>query len=309
MNRGFWAAVGAFLIWGLLPLYLHPLHQVPALQIMSQRLLWCCVFVNLWLLARGQAGRLRTALALPATRWRLMATALLVSTNWLLYVWGVNNGHVVETSLGYFINPLVNVLLGVLVLHERLNRIQWTAVALAASGVIYLSVQSGAPPWIALALALTFSAYGLLRKMVAVDAITGLGAETLLIAPLGLAYLLWLEAQGTGVFGHVSRTLDLLLFLGGLITAVPLALFAYGARLIPYSTIGLIQYIGPTLQLLLGIFLFREPFTLARAIGFALIWAALLVYAADGLLRARRQRRETLAATASAGAPVVGDAA
>ncbi|MDB5985628.1 MAG: EamA family transporter RarD [Nevskia sp.] len=303
MNRGFWAAVGAFLIWGLLPLYLRQLHEVPALQIMAHRLLWCCLFVNIWLLTRGEFGKLRFALAVPATRWRLLATAFLVSLNWLIYVWGVNNGHVVETSLGYFINPLVNVLLGVVVLRERLNRVQWSAVALAAAGVIYLTWLSGAPPWIALSLAITFSCYGLIRKMVAVDAITGLGAETLLIAPLGLAYLLWLEAQGSGQFGHAGRYIDSLLFLGGLVTAVPLALFAFGARLIPYSTIGLIQYIGPTLQLLLGVFLFREPFTGARAIGFGLIWAALVVYAAEGLIRARRLRQATLAATATAGAP------
>jgi len=301
MNRGFWAAVGAFLIWGLLPLYLHQLHGIPALQIMAHRLLWCCLFVNIWLLPRGEFGRVRFALAVPATRWRLLATAILISINWLVYVWGVNNGHVVETSLGYFINPLVNVLLGVLVLRERLNRIQWSAVTLAACGVIYLTWQSGAPPWIALTLAISFGSYGLIRKMVAVDAISGLGAETLLIAPFGLCYLLWLQSQGSGVLGHASLRIDSLLFLGGLVTAIPLALFAYGARLIPYSTLGLIQYIGPTLQLLLGIFLFREPFTSARAIGFGLIWAALSVYAAEGLIRAHRQRRTapTLVGTAA----------
>jgi chloramphenicol-sensitive protein RarD len=300
MNRGLWAAVGAFLIWGLLPLYLRQLQGIPALQIMAHRLLWCCLFVNIWLLARGEFGRVRFALAVAATRWRLLATAILISINWLVYVWGVNNGHVVETSLGYFINPLVNVLLGVLVLRERLNRIQWAAVALAASGVIYLTWQSGAPPWIALTLAITFGSYGLIRKMVAVDAITGLGAETLLIAPIGLGYLLWLQAQGTGVLGHAGLLIDSLLFFGGLVTAIPLALFAYGARLIPYSTLGLIQYIGPTLQLLLGIFLFREPFTDARAIGFGLIWAALAIYAAEGLIRARRQRRAALGPAATA---------
>lgn len=288
-QRGFWAVVGAFLIWGLLPLYLKPLHAVPATQIMAHRLLWCCLFVLAWMAWRGELGGIRTALASPGTRWRLVATAILISINWLVYVWAVNNGHVLEASLGYFINPLVNVLLGVLVLRERLNGSQWTAVGCAGAGVLWLTWVSGAPPWIALTLAFSFSSYGLIRKVVSVDAITGLATETLLIAPIGAAYLVWLELHGQGALGNAEVPIKALLIAGGLVTAVPLALFSFGARLIPYSTVGLIQYIGPTMQLLLGVFLYHEPFGGQRAIGFALIWMALAVYAGDGLVRAQRR--------------------
>lgn len=288
-NRGHAAAIGAFTIWGLLPLYLKPMNSVPALQIMSHRLLWCCLFVLAWLGFRGQLGNVRAALADGPTRLRLFITALLISINWIVYVWGVNSGHVLETSLGYFINPLVNVLLGVLILKERLNRPQWLAVAFAFAGVVWLTLQTGKLPWIALSLAISFGLYGLIRKMVKVDAIAGLGAETLLIAPFAAFYLGWLEIRGGGAFGNTTVLIDVMLFAGGLVTAIPLALFSYGARLIPYSTIGLIQYIGPTMQLLLGIFLYHEPFTETRAIGFALIWMALVIYGGDGILRARRR--------------------
>lgn len=301
-RRGLLAVIGAFFIWGGLPLYLRPLHEINALQIMSHRLVWCCLFVLGWLTAQGQLAKVAAALLNPATRWRLCASALLVSTNWLIYVWAVGNGHVLEGSLGYFINPLVNVLFGVLLLSERLNRVQWTAVVFAAAGVAYLTWLSGAPPWIALSLAVSFSGYGLIRKTVAVDAVTGLGAETLLLTPLGLGYLVWTELHGSGVFGHASLFLDLWLALGGLVTAVPLALFAYGARRIPYSTVGVCQYLGPTLQLLTGVFLFHEPFTLARATGFILIWTALVIYAGDGIWRGQRERRAQLPAEPDAAA-------
>jgi chloramphenicol-sensitive protein RarD len=291
MNRGLAATIAAFLIWGLLPLYLRLLHGVPALQIMAHRLVWCCVSVLLWLAARGELPRVRAALATPATRARLMVSALLISLNWLLYVWAVGNGHVVESSLGYFINPLVNVLLGVIVLKERLNRAQWTAVLFAAAGVLYLTWLAGTPPVLALVLAFSFSIYGLIRKTVAVDALTGLGTETLLIAPIGAAYLLWCAGNGSGALGRAGSLIDGLLLASGIITALPLTLFAYGARRLPYSTVGLIQYIGPTLQLLLGVFLYRESFSPARAAGFGLIWAALAIYAADAQLRTYRSRR------------------
>jgi chloramphenicol-sensitive protein RarD len=287
MNRGLLATIAAFLIWGLLPLYLHQLHAVPPTQVMAQRLVWCCVFVLIWLALRGELSHVDAALRNPAVRWRLLTTALLVSTNWLLYVWAVSNNRIVEASLGYFINPLVNVLLGVLVLSERLNRVQWTSVALAATGVAYLTWLGGGLPWIALVLAITFGSYGLIRKTVAVDALSGLGAETLLIAPLGIAWLAWCEHNGSGALGHSGSWVDFLLVASGVVTAVPLALFAYGARRIPYSTVGLIQYIGPTLQLLTGVLLYHEPFSMTKAAGFGLIWAALALYAIDGLLRSR----------------------
>jgi chloramphenicol-sensitive protein RarD len=229
------------------------MHVVPPLQIMAHRLVWCCVFVLAWLALRSELPQVWAALRTPGVRYRLVVTALLVSTNWLLYVWAVTNGRIVEASLGYFINPLVNVLLGVVLLSERLNRLQWCAVGLAAAGVAYLTWLGGGLPWIALVLALTFGSYGLIRKTVKVEALSGLGAETLLIAPLGAGYLIWCGYAGNGALGSDGGLIDFLLIASGIVTAVPLALFAYGARLIPYSTVGLVQYIGPTLQLLTGV--------------------------------------------------------
>jgi chloramphenicol-sensitive protein RarD len=295
-RSGFAAAIGAFAIWGLFPLYLKPLSGVPPLQIMAHRIVWCCLLVFAWLAVRGELGSVRAALANPASRRRLAASATLISCNWLIYVWAVNSGHVVDASLGYFINPLLNVVLGVFVLHERLNRAQWTAVGLAAVGVLYLAVVAGRPPWIALALAASFGMYGLIRKVVAVDSVPGLATETLLLTPFAAAFLVWAGQHGTGALGHSSAGVNALLVGSGLITAMPLALFAYGARLIPLSTVGLVQYIGPTLQFLLGVLVFHEPFPRARAVGFVMIWSALAIYAADGVWRRRRgaekKRRE-----------------
>jgi chloramphenicol-sensitive protein RarD len=286
-RSGFAAAIGAFAIWGLFPLYLKQLAVVPALQIMAHRVVWCCLLVFGWLAARGELGAVRAALADPGSRRRLTASALLISVNWLLYVWAVNNGHIVEASLGYFINPLLNVVLGVLVLKEQLNRAQWVAVGLAAAGVLYLTIVTARPPWIALTLAASFGLYGLIRKVVRVESVPGLATETLLLAPFAVVFLAWCESRGTGALGHSGATIDVLLVCSGLITALPLALFAYGARLIPLSTVGLVQYIGPTLQFLIGVFVFHEAFPPSRAIGFMFIWAALVVYAADGALRRR----------------------
>jgi chloramphenicol-sensitive protein RarD len=207
-RNGLLGIIGAFLIWGLLPIYLRQMHAVPALQIMSHRLVWCCVFVMAWLAFRGQLGGVRAALADRATVLKLSASAVLISINWITYVWGVNNGHVVEW----------------------LNRAQWTAVAIAAAGVVWLTLQAGRLPWIALTLAGSFGTYGLIRKVVKVDSITGLATETLLIAPFGLAFLLWSQHDGSGVLGHGPGWLDAMLIGGGIVTAVPLALFAYGAR-------------------------------------------------------------------------------
>lgn len=287
-SKGLLAATGSFVIWGAFPLYLKPLHDLPALQIIAHRIVWACVLVLAWLFARGDLKELRKPLTTPAILGRLTVSALLITINWLALVWGVVHGHVVETSLGYFINPLANVLLGVVVLRERLNVAQWTAVGIAAAAVLYIAVATGATPWISLTLAASFSTYGLLRKVVHVEALQGLAVETLVLMPVALGYLLWSEAHGTGAFGHSSAFVNALLVGAGPMTAVPLFLFAFGARLIPYSTIGLLLYITPSLHLLSGIFLYHEPFAGARANGFVLIWLALLVYAADGVWRARK---------------------
>lgn len=281
------AAAGAFAIWGLFPLYLRAIHMVPALQIVAHRVAWACLFVLGWMAMRGELSGLRTALARPGLLPRLAAAAVLISINWLAYVWGVSTGHVVETSLGYFINPLVNVLLGVVVLSERLNRAQWISVGLAAAGVLYLTVTAGRPPWIALTLAVSFGTYGLIRKTAQVDALPGLAIETALLAPVAAGYLVWCAMKGSGAMGSEGPLVDWLLVGSGVATAVPLFLFAFGARRLAYSMVGVLQYIGPSLQLACALLVFGEPFGHDRAVGFALIWSALLVYAADGLVRSR----------------------
>ena len=291
-------AAAAFILWGLLPLYLRQLSAVPAPQVVAHRVAWSCLFLLAWLLARGELGRLTSTLARPALFLPLVASALLISCNWLVYVWSVTHNHVVESSLGYYINPLVNVVLGVLVLHERLNRAQWAAIALAAAGVIGLTLLAGRPPWIAFTLAISFSLYGLVRKLISVAPLPGLATETLLLVPLAVAYLTACELTGSGALGRASLAVILLLVGSGLVTAIPLLLFAYGARALPYSTVGVLQYIAPSLQLLTGVLVFHESFGPGMAAGFGAIWLGLLVYAADGVRQARRALRATQPAAA-----------
>lgn len=295
-RKGLLAASGAFFMWGLFPLFWVLLKAVPALEIIAHRVVWCALFVVTYLLWRDGAGWLRLALAGPKVLLTLIASSILISINWGLYIWAVTHGHVVEASLGYFINPLVNVLIGVLLLHERLNRAQWAAVALAAIGVAWLTVQHGGLPWIALTLAFSFAFYGLLRKQVAVESVPGLGIESLLLTVPALAFLLWREAQGLGQFGHAPLRIDLLLVVGGALTALPLIGFAYGARRIPYSLVGILQYLAPTLQLLAGVLILDEAFPLSQFIGFSFIWAALAIYAGNSLYAMRRYRQAERAA-------------
>ena len=291
--RGLAAAAAAFIIWGLLPVYLHFLSGVPALQVIAHRVLWSCVLLISWLLLRGELGCLSLTLSRPALLARLAFTATLISCNWLVYVWSVTHNHIVDTSLGYYINPLVNVVLGVFVLHERLNRAQWLAVSLAAIAVLYLALLAGRPPWIAGALGVSFSLYGLVRKVISVDALTGLTTETLLLMPLSVAYLGWCQWGGSGALTTQGPGIAALLIGSGVVTAVPLFLFAYGARALPYSTVGVLQYIAPSLQLVCGVVFFHESFGPAVAAGFALLWLALIIYAADGLWRAHSAARAT----------------
>ena len=285
-RRGLWMATGAFVIWGLMPLYWHLLKAVPSLQIVAHRVVWSALLVCAWL-AWKQRGWLRQALSRPRAAWMLAASGLLIGFNWGLYIWAVNAGHVVESSLGYFINPLLNVVLGVL-LGERLNRRQWTSVAIAAAGVLWLTFSYGAFPWIALLLAGSFALYGLLRKLVAVDAVAGLGVESVFLFVPALLLLGWLtQAGGTPWLAGWGTALAALLVFGGVLTALPLIGFADAVKRIPYSMVGVLQYIAPTLQLLCGVLVLGEAFDINRAIGFGFIWIALIVYAADGLLRAR----------------------
>jgi chloramphenicol-sensitive protein RarD len=289
-NKGFAPTAAAFAIWGAFPLYFHLLYQVSAFQVIAHRVAWSCIFVVGWMAFRGELPSLRAALSNRALLLRLSASATLITINWLAFVWGVSNGRVVEGSLGYFIGPLVNVLLGVVLLSEKLSRVQWTAVVLATTGVVYLTVMTGGLPWIALALAFSFASYGLIRKVVKVEALPGLATETLLLAPIAIGYLLWCEFAGSGVMGHSGASIDALLVVSGPLTALSLFLFAYGTRLLPYSTVGVLQYITPTLQFMCGVFAFHEPFDKAHAIGFTLIWAALVMYAGDGLRLSRKQQ-------------------
>lgn len=294
MNRGLLAAAGAYFLWGLWPLYWRLLEQVPALQIMAHRVIWCAAFVLGYLFIRYRLAWLAPLRNNPRL-WILLGTSgLLIGSNWWLYIWAVNTNQIVETSLGYFINPLVSITLGVLVLRERLNPRQWLAVAIAAAGVAYLSVQFGRLPWIALALAGSFAAYGLVRKLAHVDSVPGLAIENGLIL---LPVLLLLLASGArpgdffgNYFGNYDTQTIVLLVAAGPTTALPLIWFAYGARRIPLSMVGILQYIAPSLQLLVAVFVFGEPFTRTHLIGFACIWAALAIYAVDGLYRLRYLR-------------------
>lgn len=282
------AALSAYVLWGVFPLYWFLLRDVPSLQTVAHRIVWCAVFVVGWLCLRERGEWLRALWRKPRTMAVLACTGLLISTNWGLYIWAVTHGRVVDASLGYFINPLASVLLGVVVLRERLTPAQWTAVAIAAAGVAWLAFRHGEPPWIALSLATSFAIYGLLRKLAAAEAVAGLAVESLFLLAPALAFVLWCEATGTGAFGHGDVGRDVLLVFAGPATALPLIGFAYGARRVPYSLVGILQYVSPTLQLLIGVMLLGEPFVREQAIGFGAIWAALALYAADGLWRAQR---------------------
>ena len=289
VRSGLWIAAASFVLWGLMPLYWHLLKAVPSLQIVVHRIVWSTLLVAGWLLWKQGRGWLRATLARPRAAWMLALSGGLIACNWGLYIWAVNAGHVVESSLGYFINPLVSVMMGVVFLHERLNRVQWLSVALAATGVAWLTWQYGQPPWIAIGLALSFALYGLIRKLVAVDAVSGLGVESVYLFLPALAVLLWGEAHGSGGFADGwGIGLSALLIFGGALTALPLIGFAYAVRRVPLSVVGLMQYIAPTLQFLLGVLFFGEAFDSERATGFVFIWIALVLFACDGILRVRR---------------------
>jgi chloramphenicol-sensitive protein RarD len=289
-GRGLAAAVFAFLIWGLMPLYMKLLQAVPVMEITAHRLVWGCLCGIGWLAARGELSLVWRALADSQTCWKLCASATFIAINWSLFMWGIASQHVVEISLGYFIGPLVNVALGVMVFRERLNRLQWSSVIIAAAGVAYLTWMAGRPPWVSLALALSFSLYGVVRKVAKVEALPGFTGETLLLLPLAAGYVLWFELSGTGAVVTSGLGTGALLLAGGPLTAIPLVLFAVGARRIPLFTVGLLQYIAPSLQLACAVLVFHEPFTGPRVVGFSMIWTALVVFALDGVLSARRNR-------------------
>lgn len=291
MNKGMLYAIAAYGLWGLFPLYWKMLQHVPALEILSHRMTWSLGFVLLLLLLRRRWHWLKTAVHTPRTILLFVASAMLLSVNWFVYIWGVNTGFIVETSLGYFINPLVSVLMGVMFLGERLRRWQWLAIGLAAAGVMYLTIRYGTLPWISLTLATSFALYGLIRKTAPLGSLEGLSLETALMFFPALGYLVYLEVTGTAAFGHVDGITTVLLSLAGVATAVPLLLFAAGARRIKLATIGILQYIAPTLQFLIGVLIYHEPFTMDRLVGFSLIWLALVIYSGENIWFSRRQPR------------------
>ena len=288
MNTGILYAALAYIAWGLFPLYFKQVEDVPSLEVVMHRTLWSLVFVFGVLMVRRQWSWMGTVLRQPKVLAAFVLSAMLLSGNWLTYVWAVQNQHVVDASLGYFILPLVNVALGFVFLRERPRSGQWMAVAVAAAGVLWLAMQAGRLPWIALVLALSFGFYGLLRKVAVLGALEGLALETLVLAPVAAVVLGWWAWQGQGALVQGTPATVGWLLLAGPMTAVPLLLFAAGARLIPMSTLGILQYISPSLQFALGVWLFHEPFEPARLVGFVLIWAALLVYSMEGWWTRRR---------------------
>lgn len=288
MNRGLVFAALAYAVWGLFPIYFKQVAQVPALEVVLHRTVWSLLFVLGVLVVLKRWAWMRALLGQPKVLAAFALSALLLSSNWLVYVWAVQNQHVLDASLGYFILPLVNVALGYVIFGERPRRAQWLAVALAAAGVVWLTLQTGRLPWIALVLALTFGFYGLLRKVAVLGALEGLALETMMLAPLAMAVLVFWGAQGQGVLVQGDATTLAWLLFAGPMTAVPLLLFAAGARRIPMMTLGILQYIAPTLQFALGVWLFGEPLQASRLIGFGLIWVALLVYSLEGWWRSRR---------------------
>jgi chloramphenicol-sensitive protein RarD len=271
-------------MWGLVPIYWKLLKHVPAIQVLGHRIVWSLAVLLILVAAmrrRALAGVPRRVVGLYAI------AAALIAANWFLYIFAVNAGFIVETSLGYYITPLVNVLFGVLFFHERMRPAQWLAIALAATGVVQLTFAYGALPWIAFGLAASFGTYGLAKKKAPLDPLDGLTLETAILAPLAIVYLVMLHRTGEGAFLRTGATSDALMIGGGLVTTVPLLLFAAAVRSVPLSVIGILQYIGPTLQFLLGVFVYDEPFSRTQLMGFSIVWAALAVYAGDSLLARR----------------------
>lgn len=294
MNRGVLYGAAAYLMWGFFPIYFKALQVVSSLQIMMHRVVWSFIFVMLLIILRKEWPRFKESLNKPRVLLTYTLTAVLLAANWLIYIYGVNSGQIVETSLGYFINPLLSVALGVIILRERLRPLQWIPIGLATLGVIYLTLQYGSPPWIALALAFSFGMYGLIKKIAPLGALHGLSLETGIIFLPALLYLLFADSQGYGAFGHLGWNVTILLAFVGVITALPLLLFGMAARSIPLSLLGILQYIAPTVQFLLGIFLFQEPFPFSLLIGYSIIWLALIIFTVEG---AHERRKRSVTAT------------
>jgi len=286
MNKGILNGIAAYALWGFFPIYWKLLHEVPALQLIGHRIAWSFLLLLGVIIITRQWDGFRSKLDVRTFCIYLIA-ALLIGVNWLTYVWAVNAGFIVETSLGYFINPLLSVLMGVLFLREQLRLTQWIPVVLAGLGVLYLTFVYGRPPWIALLLAFTFGFYGLVKKLAPFGSLYGLTFETGILFLPAFVYLGIVQANDTAAFLHSSLTLDLLMIGAGLVTTIPLLMFASAAKQIPLTMIGVLQYLAPSIQFLLGIFVYKEVFDNSRLIGFGLVWLALIIFWVENYLANR----------------------
>ncbi len=285
------AAAGAFVMWGLLPLYWKALRSVPSFELLCHRIVWSVAFLAAVTAFQGRWAGLRRAAAEPRVLGLSLLSACLIGVNWFVYIWAVNSGHILETSLGYYVNPLVNVLLGAAFFSERLRRGQLAAVLAAAVGVGNLALGYGRFPWIALVLACSFAAYGALRKVARVESVPGLFLETCALAVPALAYLVWVASRGEGAFGAAGPRVTALLVGSGAATSLPLVAFAFGVRRLRLVTVGVLQYIAPSIAFLLGVFLYREPFTPSHLVTFGCVWLAIALYTAEGFRVLRRGPR------------------
>ena len=285
-DRGILYAVGAYIAWGFFPIYWKLLTHVPALQLLGHRILWSFVLLSVIILLARRWKDFRSRLT-PRILRIYLAAALLIGVNWLTYVWAINAGFIIETSLGYFINPLLSVLLGVIFFRERLRPLQWVPIGLAAAGVLYLTLTYGSLPWIALTLAVTWGFYSLVKKAAPLGSLYGVALETGILFLPALGFLIFADISGSGIFLHTGIQTDLLLAGAGAVTTIPLLMFASAARRISLSTIGILQYISPTLQFLTGFVIFHEPFSRSRLIGFGIVWLALIIFILENRLAHR----------------------
>jgi chloramphenicol-sensitive protein RarD len=282
-NKGIWYALGAYTIWGLFPIYWKWLHDIDAVQLICHRIVWSFIILIIVIIASRQLRSLRESVF----QWKIARiyffSAILISINWLVYVWAVNANFIVETSLGYFINPLLSVLMGVIFLHERLRKFQWVPVILAFCGVLFLTVAYGRPPWIALVLAFSFGSYGLIKKVAPLSSLFGLTMETGILFIPALIYLIYADMTGGGAFLHGPALTNILLVGAGVITTIPLLMFASATHRIPLTMVGIMQYITPTLQFLLGVLVYKEPFDQTQLIGFGIVWLALILFVGESM--------------------------
>lgn len=287
MNKGILSGIAAYAMWGFFPIYWKLLHDVPALQLLGHRIGWSFLLLMGFIFVTRQWQDFRTSAFNLKVLGIYTVAGVLLSINWLIYVWGVNAGFIVETSLGYFINPLLSVLFGVFFLREKLRPMQWIPIVIAAIGVTYLAVTYGRLPWIALSLAVSFGLYGLVKKLSPLGSVYGLTLETGIVFPIALIYLIFVQVNGTGEFLHDGLTVDLLLIGGGIVTTIPLLMFASAAKQIPLNMIGVLQYFAPTIQFLIGVFIYKEPFDTTRLIGFGIVWLALIIFWVENIIARR----------------------